>query len=114
MVAEFGPRVEWKDSATVDRNNMGDQIDLPIHFCEGVESLEEMVVAWCQHIQQVKLETDEEELQHRILQRRIQPVDRLDIVIEDISRLMLEASEKKTRIREMMIRGESVVSGQQQ
>jgi hypothetical protein len=60
------------------------------------------------------LETDEEELHHRRLQRRIQPIYWLDRVIEDIRILMLEASEKKTRIREMMIRGESVVSGQQQ
>jgi hypothetical protein len=51
------------------------------------------------------LETDEEELQHRRLQRRIHPVDRLDRVIEDIRRLMLEASEKETRSREMMIKG---------
>jgi hypothetical protein len=45
MAAEFGPAVEWKASAIGDRNNMGDQIDLPIDLCEGVEALEEMVVA---------------------------------------------------------------------
>jgi hypothetical protein len=45
MATEFGPTVEWKASSTGDRNNMGDQIDLPIHLCEVVESLEEMVVA---------------------------------------------------------------------
>jgi len=59
------------------------------------------------------LETDEEELQHRRLQRWIHPVDRLDRVIEDVRRLMLEASEKEERSREMMIKGESAVSGQQ-
>jgi len=44
MATEFGPAVEWKASATRDRN-MGYKIDLPIHLCEGVEALEEMVVA---------------------------------------------------------------------
>jgi hypothetical protein len=32
MAVEFGLAVEWQVSATRDRNNMGDQIDLPIDF----------------------------------------------------------------------------------
>jgi hypothetical protein len=65
MVVEFGPVVEWKASATGDRSNMGDQIDLPIDLCEGVEALEERVIVQSHLIQQVKLETDEEEMQQR-------------------------------------------------
>jgi hypothetical protein len=45
MTTKFGPVVEWKASATEDRNNMVDHIDILIDLCEGVKSLEEMVVA---------------------------------------------------------------------
>jgi hypothetical protein len=44
MAAEFVPTVEWKANSIGDRNNMGDHIYLPIHLCEVVEYLEEMVV----------------------------------------------------------------------
>jgi len=60
------------------------------------------------------LETDEEELQHRRLQRRSHLVDWLDRVIEYIRTLMMEALEKETRSRYMLIRGDSAVEGTQQ
>jgi hypothetical protein len=53
--------VEWKDNATGDEINMGDQDDLPIDLCEELEALEERVMAHTQCIQQVKLELDDEE-----------------------------------------------------
>jgi hypothetical protein len=60
------------------------------------------------------LETDEEEMQQSRLQRRSQPVDQMDRVIEEIRRLMLKSAEETVKNREKLIRGEPVVAVQQQ
>jgi hypothetical protein len=49
-----------------------------------------------QLIQQVKLEVDEKEMQQNEMKEKSQPVDQLDKEIEEIKRLMLEATQGAT------------------
>jgi hypothetical protein len=77
---------------------------------EQIEALEERVKVQSVHIQQVKLETDEEgmgdhddlpmcqkNLQLRRLHEQSQPLEQLDEVIEEIRRLMLRSAETASR-----------------
>jgi hypothetical protein len=68
-----------------------DSMDL-VDLCEELEALGERVITQSQHIQQVKLEIDEEEMQSSRLQKRSQPSRPLDEEIEEIRRLMLEST----------------------
>jgi hypothetical protein len=77
-----------------------------VYLWEQIKSLEERVKVEGMHIQQVKLETDEENmgdhddlpncrkfLQLGRLQKQDQPLEQLDAVIEEIRRLMLRSAE---------------------
>jgi hypothetical protein len=48
---------------------------------------------------------DEEELQQSRLQRMSQPMDQLDILIEEIRRLMLKETKEKVDNKRNLIRG---------
>jgi hypothetical protein len=86
-----------------------------------IEALERRVIVQGVHIQQVKLEVDEEEgmgdhddlpncrkfLQLRRLQKQDQPLEQLDEVIEEIRRLMLRSAE--TASKEQLSRKEEAI-----
>jgi hypothetical protein len=86
---------------------MGDKDDLPFDLYEELESLGEGEISQRRIIQQAKLDIDEEEeMQHQsILQERIQPMEKLDKDIKEISKLMLMSSKEIVRNRWMMKRG---------
>jgi hypothetical protein len=71
-----------------------------VDLCEELEALERRVKMQRHLIQQVKLEIDGEKMQQSILQEEIHPVDQLDKEIEEIKRLMLEATQEAV-IREV-------------
>jgi hypothetical protein len=70
-------------------NNM-DLVDL----CEELEALERRVKMQKHLIELVKLEIDGEKSQQSILQGENQPIGQLDREIEEIKRLMLEATQE--------------------
>jgi hypothetical protein len=64
------------------------------NLCEEFEALERRVNVQRRHIQQVRLEVDEREMQQSGMKEKNQPLDQLEEVIEDIKRLMLEATQE--------------------
>jgi hypothetical protein len=74
--------VEWQlDATRGDKDNMGDRVDLP---------------------------TYEKEVQQRRLHKKSQPLEKLDIVIEEIRKLMLRSTEAVSK--EEMNRGELAIA----
>jgi hypothetical protein len=63
-------------------------------LCEELEALERRVKMQSHLIQQVRLEIDGKEMQQNEMKEKSQPVDQLDKEIEDIKRLMLEATQE--------------------
>jgi hypothetical protein len=57
------------------------------------------------------LETYEEDTEQRILQRRSQPIDQLDRVIEEIRRMMLKSTKETLNSREKLKSGEPIAIG---
>jgi hypothetical protein len=92
-----------------------------------IEALEERIKVQGMHIQQVKLEMDEEGmgdhddlpngqifLQLRRLQQQNQPLEQLDEVIEEIMELMLKSAETASRERLRKRRGQQRKESKQQ
>jgi hypothetical protein len=80
-----------------------DSMDL-VDLCEEMEAMERRVKMKKHLIQQVKVEIDGEKRKQIILQGGNQPMDQLDKEIEEIKRLMLEATQEEI-IREVWDRG---------
>jgi hypothetical protein len=76
---------EWPASATEEENNMGDHDDLP---------------------------TDKEEVQPRRLHKESQPLEQLDMIIEEIRRLMIRSAEAVSKGK--LSRGEPAIAAGQQ
>jgi hypothetical protein len=88
---ELKSAVEWKTSATRgDEDNMGDQEDLLID------------------------KYGEEEVQHRRLHKKSQPLEQLDRVIEEIIKLMLRSAEETVSKEKLSIRDLVIAAGKQQ
>jgi hypothetical protein len=87
---ELEPTAEEKET---------DRMDL-VDLCEEMEALGKIIITQRGLIQQVKLEIDGEKMQQSRLQEESQPVDQLDKEIEEIKRLMLEATKKASNNRE--------------
>jgi hypothetical protein len=91
ITVEYEPTIEEEET---------DSMDL-VDLCEEMEALERRVKIKKHLIQQVKLEIVEEKRKQRILQRENHPMDQLEKEIEEIKRLMLEATQESV-IRESM------------
>jgi hypothetical protein len=89
--AELKSATEWKISATRgDEDNMEDQVDLSIN------------------------KYGEEEVKQRRLHKKSQPLERLDMVIEEIRKLMLRSEEETVSKEKLSRRGPSIAVGKQQ
>jgi GTPase involved in cell partitioning and DNA repair len=68
-----------------------------VDLCKELESMEERIINQRRLIQQVKLDIDKEEemqQQQRRLQERNQPMDKMDMEIEEIRKLMLRSTKE--------------------